>query len=52
LEVLNFWFVNVYIPKSQDKEKAYKRYDLFTYIVALPLLVGGLVVVYLAVVKP
>jgi putative membrane protein len=52
LEVLNFWFVNIHIPKSQDKEKAYKRYDLFNYIVALPLLVGGLVVVYLAVVKP
>ncbi|MGC8852511.1 MAG: hypothetical protein ACP5P0_02780 [Hydrogenobacter sp.] len=52
LEALNFWFVNIYIPKSQDKLKAYKRYDLFIYIVALPLLVIPLLIVYFAVVKP
>ncbi|WP_180764097.1 hypothetical protein [Hydrogenobacter hydrogenophilus] len=52
LEVLNFWFVNIYIPKSQDKLKAYRRYDLFNYLVALPLLVISLLIVYFAVVKP
>ena len=52
LEVINFWFLNIYIPRSKEKERAYKRYDLFNYIVALPLLMGGLAVVYLAVVKP
>lgn len=52
LEFLNFWFVNIHIPRAEDKIKAYKRYDLFNYIVALPLIVVSLVVVYLAVVKP
>lgn len=52
LEVLNFWFVNIYIPKSQDKLKTYRRYDLFIYLIALPLLVISLLIVYLAVVKP
>lgn len=52
LEVLNFWFVNIYIPKSQDKLKAYRRYDLFNYLVALPLLIISLLIVYFAVVKP
>lgn len=52
LEVLNFWFVNIYIPKSQDKLKTYRRYDLFNYLIALPLLVISLLIVYLAVVKP
>lgn len=52
LEVLNFWFVNFYIPRAKDKFKAYKHYDLFNYIVALPLIVASLAVIYLAVVKP
>jgi len=52
LEIINFWFVNFKIPKSKDKEKAYKQYDRFNYIVALPLVLSFLVVVYLAVVKP
>ncbi|SHK48499.1 hypothetical protein [Thermocrinis minervae] len=52
LEVINFYFVNFYIPRSVDKMKAYERYDLFNYIVAIPLIVGFLLVVYLAVVKP
>jgi|UPI0006903F11 Predicted integral membrane protein (DUF2269). len=52
LEIINFWFVNFKIPKSKDKEKAYKQYDRFNYIVALPLVISFLVVVYLAVVKP
>ena len=52
LEVLNFWFVNFYIPRAKDRLKSYKRYDLFNYIVALPLIVVSLIVVYLAVVKP
>lgn len=52
LEVLNFWFVNVYIPRAEDKMKAYKRYDLFNYIMALPLILVSLTVIYLAVAKP
>lgn len=52
LEVINFWFVNIYIPKAEDKLKAYKSYDIFNYIVALPIIVVSLVVIYLAVVKP
>lgn len=52
LEVLNFWFVNIYIPKAEDKIKAYKKYDLFNYIVAIPLIIVSLFVIYLAVVKP
>ncbi|MEZ0362034.1 MAG: hypothetical protein ABWK04_09125 [Hydrogenobacter sp.] len=52
LEVLNFWFVNIYITKARDKLKAYERYDLFNYTVAVPLIVVSLVVIYLAVVKP
>ena len=52
LELVNFWFVNFYIPKAEDKMKAYKRYDLFTYIIALPLILTSLMVIYLAVVKP
>ncbi len=52
LEVLNFWFVNIYIPKAKDKMKAYRNYDLFNYIVALPLIVVSLLVIYLAVAKP
>lgn len=52
LEVVNFWFVNVYIPKAKDKMNAYKRYDLFTYIIALPLILTSLIIIYLAVVKP
>ncbi|RMH79782.1 MAG: DUF2269 family protein [Acidobacteria bacterium] len=52
LEVLNFWFVNVHIPKAKEKAKAYRRYDLFNYIIALPLIFISLIVVYLAVVKP
>ncbi|MFN7065502.1 MAG: hypothetical protein ACK4OF_05090 [Aquificaceae bacterium] len=51
LEVINFWFVNLYIPRVKDKRKAYKNYDLFNYIIALPLIVVFLVVVYLAVAK-
>lgn len=51
-EVINFWFVNLYIPRSKDKTRAYKRYDLFTYVIALPLILVSLFVVYLAVVKP
>lgn len=51
LEIINFWFVNLYIPRSKDKEKAYKRYDLFTYIIAVPLIVVSLFVIYLAVAK-
>ena len=52
LEIINFWFVNLYIPRAKDKMKAYKRYDLFNYIIAIPLIVVSLLVVYLAVVKP
>jgi len=52
LEIINFWFVNVYIPKAKDKLKAYKRYDLFNYIIAIPLIAVSLAVIYLAVVKP
>ncbi|RME10870.1 MAG: hypothetical protein D6804_03885 [Aquificota bacterium] len=52
LEVLNFWFVNFYIPRSKDRMKAYEKYDLFNYVVALPLIVVSLAVIYLAVVKP
>ena len=52
LEVMNFWFVNFKIPRSKDKEKAYRQYDIFNYVVALPLVIGLLKVVYLAVVKP
>ena len=52
LEMVNFWFVNFYIPKAKDKMKAYKRYDFFTYIIALPLILTSLMVIYLAVVKP
>lgn len=52
LEVLNFWFVNIYIPRAEDKIKAYKKYDLFNYIVAIPLIIVSLFVIYLAVVKP
>ncbi len=52
LEVINFWFVNIYIPRSKDKFFAYRRYDLFNYVVALPLIVVSLLVIYLAVVKP
>ncbi len=52
LELVNFWFVNFYIPKAKDKMKAYKRYDLFTYIIAIPLILTSLMVIYLAVVKP
>ncbi len=52
LEILNFYFVNVYIPKATDKFKAYKRYDLFNYIVAIPLIFVTLYIIYLAVVKP
>ncbi|MCS7262423.1 MAG: hypothetical protein N3C13_00010 [Aquificaceae bacterium] len=52
LEVLNFWFVNFHIPRAPDKPRAYRHYDLFVYVVALPLLVVSLLVIYLAVVKP
>ncbi|MEZ0337179.1 MAG: hypothetical protein ABWK02_03115 [Aquificaceae bacterium] len=52
LEVINFWFVNIYIPRSKDKFVAYRRYDFFNYVVALPLIVVSLFVIYLAVVKP
>ncbi|WP_448588386.1 hypothetical protein [Thermocrinis sp.] len=52
LEVINFWFVNFKIPRSKDKERAYRDYDRFNYVVALPLVLGFLFVVYLAVVKP
>ncbi|MFN4319513.1 MAG: hypothetical protein ACK4FY_03405 [Aquificaceae bacterium] len=51
LEVINFWFINLYIPRSKDKEKAYKRYDLFTYTIAIPLIVVSLLVIYFAVAK-
>ncbi|MFN3976271.1 MAG: hypothetical protein ACK4LT_04315 [Aquificaceae bacterium] len=51
LEVINFWFINLYIPRSKDKEKAYKRYDLFIYTIAIPLVVVSLLVVYFAVAK-
>ncbi len=52
LEVINFYFVNVYIPKAKNRMKAYKRYDLFNYIIALPLIGVSLYIIYLAVVKP
>lgn len=52
LEVVNFWFVNLYIPRAKDKTTAYKRYDLFTIAVALPLILVSLWVIYLAVAKP
>ena len=52
LEVINFFFVNFYIPRSKDKWKAYKRYDLFNYVIALPLIFASLYIIYLAVVKP
>lgn len=52
LEVINFWLVNFYIPRSKEKLRAYKNYDLFTYIIALPLIAISLIVIYLAVAKP
>ncbi len=52
LEILNFYFVNVHIPRSKDKVVAYKRYDLFNYVIAVPLILVSLYIIYLAVVKP
>lgn len=52
LEIINFYFVNIHIPRSTDKFKAYKSYDLFNYIVAVPLILVSLYIIYLAVVKP
>ncbi|WP_448584622.1 hypothetical protein [Thermocrinis sp.] len=52
LEVINFWFVNIKIVRTKDKEKVYRQYDMFNYVIALPLLIGFMTVVYLAVVKP
>ncbi|MFN3813309.1 MAG: hypothetical protein ACK4SM_01630 [Aquificaceae bacterium] len=52
LEVLNFWFINMYIPKAENKLRAYKNYDLFNYLIVSPLIVVSLLVIYLAVAKP
>ncbi|MEN3034360.1 MAG: hypothetical protein ABDH18_05160, partial [Aquificaceae bacterium] len=52
LEIINLWFVNFYIPKAEDKQRAYRIYDLFVLIVSLPLTLAILGVVYLAVFKP
>ncbi|MEN3028689.1 MAG: hypothetical protein ABDH29_05660 [Aquificaceae bacterium] len=52
LEMLNFWFVNLYIPRHRDRMFAYRRYDLFNLLIALPLILVSFLVVYLAVVKP
>ncbi|MCS7083580.1 MAG: hypothetical protein NZL90_01170 [Aquificaceae bacterium] len=52
LEALNFWFVNFYIPKAQEKERAYRMYDLFVLLISLPLIFVIIAIVYLAVFKP
>lgn len=52
LEVVNFWFVNFYVPRAENRTAAYRKYDKFTLYVALPLIVVSLAVIYLAVAKP
>lgn len=52
LESINFYFVNFYIPKHKNKEKAYKVYDAFVFIITLPLIFVSLYIFYLAIFKP
>jgi len=50
LEILNFYFVNFYVPKRG--EKGYRVYDIFNFVAFPLVLIFSVFVVYLAVVKP
>ncbi|GAB6072615.1 hypothetical protein JCM14244_09920 [Venenivibrio stagnispumantis] len=52
LEIINFYFVNLYIPNSENKIYAYKKYDKFVMIITLPLIFVSLFIIFLATNKP
>ncbi len=52
MELINFYFINIKLPKSNFDDSSWKSYKKFNLIVALPLFIAGLFVILLAVVRP